>query len=102
MPGADVNPYLAIAGMVAGALHGIDSELELERRAPATRTTTDRPQRAPGTLRDALALWEGSDCRPGGVRRRGGGPLRQPGEVELAAFDAAVTDWELIRGFERL
>src|SRR3712207_2102825 len=30
VPGADVNPYLAVAGMVAGALHGIEQKLTLE------------------------------------------------------------------------
>ena len=30
MPGGDVNPYLALAAMLAGGLHGIENELELE------------------------------------------------------------------------
>src|SRR5215813_13874637 len=30
VPGGDVNPYLAVAAMVAGAVHGIEKGLELE------------------------------------------------------------------------
>ena len=56
----------------------------------------------PHTLRDALELWQRQRDRQGRVRPRGHRPLRELRPVELAAFDAAVTDWELRRGFERL
>ena len=56
----------------------------------------------PHTLRDALALFEGSKL----ARRRFGDDVvahyANNARVELAAFDAAVTDWELFRGFERM
>jgi glutamine synthetase len=56
----------------------------------------------PNTLRDALGLWEDSD-----LARQAFGPevvahYANYARVELAAFDAAVTDWELQRGFERM
>ncbi|RQX19067.1 glutamine synthetase [Micromonospora ureilytica] len=102
VPGADVNPYLAIAGLVAGALHGIDGELELGEECTGNAYDDPAAERVPGTLRDALALWEGSTAA-----REAFGPevvahYANQAKVELAAFDAAVTDWELTRGFERL
>lgn len=42
VPGGDVNPYLAVAGMIAAGLHGIDHELEPPRRAPETPTRATR------------------------------------------------------------
>ncbi|MGC4756259.1 glutamine synthetase family protein [Micromonospora trifolii] len=102
VPGADVNPYLAIAGLVAGALHGIDGELELGAECTGNAYDDPEAERVPGTLRDALALWEESTAA-----REAFGPevvahYANQAKVELAAFDAAVTDWELTRGFERL
>jgi len=100
-PGGDVNPYLALAGMVAAGLHGIDSELPLEA-AYVGNAYTDTSLRVPSTLRDALDLWSKSELAEAAF----GADVREHyanyARVELAAFDAAVTDWELRRGFERL
>src|SRR5580698_9190347 len=57
-PGGDVNPYLAVAAMIAAGLDGIDRELPLEPAFPGNAYADDGP-RVPATLRDALALWEG-------------------------------------------
>lgn len=102
VPGADVNPYLAIAALVAGAVHGIERELELGEECGGNAYDDAGAERVPGTLRDALALWESSE-----TAREAFGPevvdhYANTARVELAAFDAAVTDWELVRGFERL
>jgi glutamine synthetase len=102
VPGGDVNPYLALAGMVAAALHGIDGELELEPTFTGNAYDDADAPRVPENLRDALMLWES-----GGVARTAFGDevvahYANNARVELAAFDAAVTDWELFRGFERL
>jgi len=101
-PGADVNPYLAIAALVAGALHGMEQRLELEEAFEGNAYQDDTAPRVPLTLRDALGLFESS-----AVARRAFGQevvehYSHAARVELKAFDAAVTDWELIRGFERL
>jgi glutamine synthetase len=100
-PGGDVNPYLAVAAMIAAGLHGIDHELPLE---PAVEGNAylDTGVRVPNTLRDALELWQKSD-----LARQAFGPevvehYANYARVELAAYDAAVTDWELRRCFERL
>jgi glutamine synthetase len=101
VPGGDVNPYLAVAAMIAAGLHGIDNELPLE--PPITGNAyADTAARVPHTLRDALELWEKS-----GLAREAFGAevvehYANYARVELAAYDAAVTDWELRRGFERL
>ncbi len=54
-PGGDVNPYLAIAGMIAAGLHGIDNELSLEE-AFGGNAYIDEGPKVPHTLRDALEL----------------------------------------------
>jgi glutamine synthetase len=100
-PGGDVNPYLAVAAMIAAGLHGIDHELPLE--APVTGNAyTDDSVRVPHTLRDALELWEGSEIAAEAFGPEVVGHYANYARVELAAFDAAVTDWELQRCFERL
>ncbi|MGB6452892.1 MAG: glutamine synthetase family protein [Streptosporangiaceae bacterium] len=100
-PGGDVNPYLAVAAMIAAGLHGIDNELPLEPAFPGNAYDDDGPK-VPHTLRDALELWQQS-----GIARAAFGAevvdhYTNYGRVELAAYDAAVTDWELRRCFERL
>ena len=100
-PGGDVNPYLAVAAMIAAGLHGIDHELPLE--PPVTGNAyNDDSVRVPHTLRDALDLWLKSQL----ARESFGSDVVEHyanyARVELAAYDAAVTDWELRRGFERL
>ncbi|GAA2369413.1 glutamine synthetase [Catellatospora methionotrophica] len=101
-PGGDVNPYLAIAALVAGALHGMDNELPLEPVFTGNAYQDPAAARMPATLRDALLRWESS-----AVAREAFGDAvvehyGHAARVELAAYDAAVTDWELVRGFERL
>jgi glutamine synthetase len=100
-PGGDVNPYLAVAAMIAGGLHGIDNELPLEPVCEGN-AYLDMSTRVPHTLRDALELWEQSEI----VSQSFGTEVQEHyanyARVELAAFDAAVTDWELRRCFERL
>ncbi len=100
-PGGDVNPYLAIAAMIAAGLHGIDNELPLEAAFTGNAYADDGPK-VPHTLRDALALWEGSTLAKQAFGQDVISHYANYARVELAAFDAAVTDWELHRGFERL
>jgi glutamine synthetase len=102
VPGADVNPYLAIAGMVAGALHGIENGLPIEDAYAGNAYTDASAPHVPRTLRDALDLWEGSDVARAAFGEEVVAHYANNAKVELAAFDAAVTDWELVRGFERL
>jgi len=101
LPGADVNPYLALSALIAAGLHGIDDELPLEPVFEGDAYKSDKP-RVPHniyTARDAFADSRvaadafGGDVVDHYVNRA---------EVEIEAFESAVTDWELYRGFERL
>jgi glutamine synthetase len=101
MPGADVNPYLALAAMIAAGLDGIDSELELGPPCEGNAYSADLPH-VPGNLRDARDLFAGSELAREAFGAEVVDHYLNNARVELAAFDAAVTDWERIRGFERL
>ena len=102
-PGADVNPYLALSALIAAGLHGVDAELELE---PALRgqRLRGRPsaRRCPATLRDARDLFAASAIARDAFGQEVVDHYLNNARVELEAFDAAVTDWERFRGFERL
>jgi glutamine synthetase len=101
VPGADVNPYLALAAMIAAGLRGIDEGLELEPAFAGNAYDDDGPK-VPHTLRDARDLFAGSAL----AREAFGDEVVEHylnyARVELEAFEAAVTDWERFRGFERL
>ncbi len=100
-PGGDVNPYLAVAAMIAAGLHGIDHELPLEPAFAGNAYDDDGPK-VPHTLHDALGLWEASDLATSSFGAPVTAHYANYARVELAAYNAAVTDWELRRGFERL
>jgi glutamine synthetase len=101
VPGGDVNPYLAVAALIAAGLHGIEQQLELEPEFTGNAYASDAP-RVPATLRDAVALFEASEVAATALGKDVVRHYSHAGRVELAAFDAAVTDWERRRGFERL
>ena len=102
VPGADVNPYLAISALIAAGLHGIDAGLELEPALEGNAyEATDRPQ-VPSTLRDARDLFAQSAIARDAFGQEVVDHYLNNARVELEAFDAAVTDWERYRGFERL
>jgi glutamine synthetase len=101
LPGGDVNPYLAVAAMIAAGLHGVDNELELEAAFEGNAYESDAP-RVPTTLREAAELLATSEIATAAFGENVVAHYGNTARVELAAFDAAVTDWELIRGFERM
>jgi glutamine synthetase len=102
VPGGDVNPYLAIAALIAGALHGIENELPLEPEFAGNAYGDETAGRVPGTLREAAGLWSGGEVAEAAFGADVVAHYANMARVELAAYDAAVTDWELRRGFERL
>ncbi|MFI9274505.1 glutamine synthetase family protein [Kitasatospora sp. NPDC052896] len=101
VPGGDVNPYLAVAALIAAGLHGIEQELELEPELTGNAYTSDAP-RVPATLREAATAFEASEAAATAFGKDVVRHYTHAARVELAAFDAAVTDWERRRGFERL
>ena len=101
LPGADVNPYLALAAMIAAGLDGIDSELELEPALAGNAYTSDKP-RVPKNLYDARDLFRESELARQAFGQEVVDHYLNHAQVELDAFEATVTDWEKFRGFERL
>ncbi|MFF8779832.1 glutamine synthetase family protein [Streptomyces sp. NPDC015140] len=101
LPGGDVNPYLAVAGMVAAGLHGIEQRLELPEPCAGNAYTADYAH-VPTTLREAAELWENSTLAKAAFGDEVVAHYRNMARVEIDAYDAAVTDWELRRSFERM
>lgn len=101
VPGGDVNQYLAVAALIAAGLHGIDNELELEAPFTGNAYVSDHA-RVPSSLRDAAELFSNSTV----AREAFGDEVVEHylnnARIELAAYGAAITDWERVRGFERL
>ena len=97
-----MNPYLATAAVVAAGLAGIEEKLELEPAFEGNAYDDPDAEHVPTSLAEALDLWRGSDF----ARRTFGDDVvdhyANMAAVEVAAFGRAVTDWERIRGFERL
>ncbi|CAN5123394.1 gamma-glutamylethanolamide synthetase GlnA4 [soil metagenome] len=101
LPGGDVNPYLALAAMLAGGLHGIEQELELEPELVGNAYVSDKAH-VPKTLRDAREAFVSSELARAAFGEEVVAHYTNMADVELAAYGAAVTDWELRRGFERM
>ncbi|MBI3216556.1 MAG: glutamine synthetase [Mycobacterium sp.] len=100
-PGGDVNQYLATAALIAGGLHGIEQGLELED-ACVGNAYTSGAQRLPTTLAEAAELFENSAVARAAFGDEVVEHYLNNARIELKAFNAAVTDWERVRGFERL
>ncbi len=100
VPGGDVNPYLAVAGIIAAGLDGINKKLKSEPAFTGNAYASDS-ERVPSSMQEALALWEKSSW----VKETFGAEVQahyaNMARVELAAYGKAVTDWELFRNFER-
>jgi glutamine synthetase len=99
-PGGDVNQYLAVAALIAGGLHGIDQGLELPEPVAGNAYAGDA-QRLPTTLAEAADLFGSSEVARAAFGDEVVEHYLNNARVELAAFNAAVTDWERVRGFER-
>ncbi len=100
MPGADANPYLALAAMLAGGLYGVAHELELPPIMEGNAYTSDAEQ-VPTTMQEARDLFSSSAIAREVFGDEVVDHYTHYADVELAQFNAAVTDWELQRGFER-
>lgn len=98
--GSDLNPYLAIAGLLAAGIKGLENETD-----PGGPFTGDAYQgdsgNIPSTLRDAVGEFRSSAM----LREAFGNEVIdhyvRAAEWEQEAFDKVVTDWEIARGFER-
>jgi glutamine synthetase len=100
--GSDLNPYMALSALVAAGLHGVEHDLELEPPYEGNAYLADDKPRLPTTLREARDLFAASEVAHTAFGDEVVEHYVHAADVELAAFEAAVTDWERIRGFERL
>jgi glutamine synthetase len=101
VPGGDVNPYLALAAMIAAGLDGIDRQLPLEPEFIGDAYAAQR-ERVPASLREAAECFAASDLARDAFGDKVVAHYLNAAKIELESFDAAVTDWERYRGFERL
>ncbi|MEE1942398.1 glutamine synthetase family protein [Streptomyces sp. TRM 70361] len=102
VPGGDANPYLAVAAVLAAGLHGIDNRLPLPPEHTANALADDTVPRLPGTLTEALHRWENSGIAAKLFGTEVVTHYARAARTELTAFERSVTDWERMRGFERL
>jgi glutamine synthetase len=101
VPGGDVNPYLAVAALIAAGIAGIDSEMSLPPELVGNAYNSDCP-RAPSSLREAATLLQESKVALEAFGQPVIDHYLNAARVELDAYAATVTDWERTRGFERL
>jgi glutamine synthetase len=100
--GSDLNPYLALSALIAAGLHGVEAGLQLEPPYAGNAYQAHDKPRLPTTLRHARDLFASSPVARGAFGDEAVEHYVHAADVELAAFEAAVTDWERYRGFERL
>ena len=101
VPGGDVNPYLAISAIIAGGLHGVEHELPLPDPLTGNAYAAG-VDHLPTTLRDAARLLDESAIARAAFGDDMVDHYLNQARIEVEAYDAAVTDWERVRGFERL
>ena len=100
--GSDLNPYMALSAMIAAGLHGVSEGLELEPAYEGNAYLADDKPRLPTTLVEARDLFATSDVARAAFGDEVVEHYVNAADVELEAFESAVTDWERFRGFERL
>ncbi len=102
MPGADANPYLAFAAMLAAGMAGVQEKLDCSQEYVGNAYTDSTLPRLPNSLRVAAELLDKSKL----ARAAFGGDIVEfyvhHARLETEAFNNAVTDWEKVRYFERI
>ena len=101
IPGADVNPYLGYAALLAAGLDGIANETDPGPELKGNAYAEGRAEPFPSTLREAVDLWEGSDFARSVFGEDVWGHYLNYGRTEQRLFDEVVTDYERRRMFER-
>ena len=99
--GADLNPYLAFAALITAGLHGLEHELEPSTAFSGDAYGDSEIPAVPRTLRDAVDRLDGSTALRSALGDDVVDHYVHAGRWELQSFAKAVTDWELIRYFER-
>ncbi len=102
MPGADANPYLAFAAMIAAGLAGIDEQLDCGAEYHGNAYVDEALPALPSTLREAIELFSASAVAKASFTPEVTEHYLHAARLEMREFDAAVTDWERKRYFERI
>ena len=102
IPGADANPYLAFAATIAAGLHGITNKLKPPKLYEGNAYEDATLPEVPKTLRDAIGELDRSKVARVAFGERVVEHYLHAARLEQQAFDQAVTDWELMRNFERI
>jgi glutamine synthetase len=101
IPGADVNPYLGYAAVLAAGLDGIENELDPGPELKGNAYEAAEAEPFPSSLNEALQLWEGSEF----AKRAFGEAVHKHylnyGRYEQKDYERVVTDYERRRMFER-
>jgi glutamine synthetase len=102
IPGADANPYLAFAATIAAGLYGIRNKLKAPKMCEGNAYEDPSLPQVPKSLREAIGELEKSKAAREAFGDRVMAHYLHTARLEQEAFDRAVTDWELIRNFERI
>ena len=102
VPGADVNPYLAYAALIAAGLHGVQNRLPLDPPIEGNAYAAEGAPEIPATLREAAAALDGSLVLREALDDAVVEHYLRAARWERAEIDRRVTDWELARYFERV
>ncbi len=99
--GADLNPHLAMAALLAAGLDGIERRLELEPAVTGDIYQAGAVREIPKTLREAAARMAGSAMLRAAFGAEVIDHYHRAALWEIEEQDRVVTDWEVRRGFER-
>jgi glutamine synthetase len=99
--GADLNPYLAMAALIAAGIDGIENKLELEPAFVGDSYGANEVREIPRSLREALAGLRSSQMLCSAFGTEVIDHYIRAAEWEQEEYDRRVTDWEVARGFER-
>ncbi len=102
IPGADVNSYLAFAGVIAAGLWGLEHELDPGEPSVGNAYIDANVEHIPSTIVEAIELFRHSEVALWAFGEEVHHHILNSAEQEWAAFNRTVTDWELRRNFEQL
>jgi glutamine synthetase len=99
--GADINPYIAYAALLAAGMRGIEEKLPLEPVFAGDAYTAQNLREIPKTLREAITELEGSSMLKEALGEEVVEHYLHTARWEQMEYDRRITDWEIKRGFER-
>ena len=99
--GSDLNPYLAMAALIAAGIAGIEQKRELEPPFVGDAYGGNGVREIPKTLRDATAALKSSEMLRAAFGDEVVEHYVRAAEWEQEEYDRRITDWEVARGFER-